>query len=379
VSLAAAGCAKVPPPLSPAPPPGLQSPFTGFASERYRDPKWWLCLPGRDDACARDLTATEMRPDGARVEVQDTRAPGADQVDCFWVYPTVDLSLVSANHTSFADLGPMTATTVIQAARFRYACNVYAPLYRQTTIGTYLRPASREPYRAVAVSDVVDAFLQYMGQFNKGHKIVLIGHSQGGEMVGELLRRFFDDDPKMREKLLLAMPIGWPMDVEPGKTTGGTFAHLPVCTQRGETGCVVSFRSYDAAVPAKVGHGAPSPGRESVCVNPALLAHGKTTYSRSFLSIPRGPSFFPMHGVDDVRTPFVMLRDYYAATCMKGDGGFRYLGITEVPAPGDQRVSPVPLSMGILHGALGYHLLDVQLAEGDLVDLVAERAAALAK
>jgi pimeloyl-ACP methyl ester carboxylesterase len=370
------GCAEAPPPLSPAPPPTLRSPFTGFSSAKYRDPKSWLCLPGRSDACAADLDATELRPDNTRVEVRDTPAPGADQVDCFYVYPTVDLRFGPANHDDFDDLGPMTFTTVAQAARFRYACRLYVPLYRQTTFGTYLRgEEARRPYREVAVSDVVDAFLHYMGQYNQGRKVVLIGHSQGGEMVVELLKRFFDHDPVMRERLLLAMPIGWPMDVLPGQTKGGTFENLPACSHAGETGCIVGYRSYAAGETAKVGTAVPAPGRESLCVNPAELAHGKTSFSRAFFHKPPAP--LSLVGMDGMATPFVMLRDLYSGQCVEAGNGLRYMAVALSPGPGDQRVSPVNLGLRFLHGVLGYHLFDMQFPQGDLVDLVAERARAL--
>jgi pimeloyl-ACP methyl ester carboxylesterase len=369
------GCAaETPPPVSPPPPPTLHSPFTGFSSAHYADPKAWLCLPGRSDACAADLDATELRRDGTRVEVRDTPAPGADQVDCFYVYPTVDLHMGPANHTDFSDLEPIARTTVSQAARFRTTCRLYVPLYRQTTFGTYLRgDEARRPYREVAVSDVVDAFLHYMGQYNQGHKVVLIGHSQGGEMVVELLKRFFDHDPVMRERLLLAMPIGWPMDVAPGQTKGGTFENLPACSHAGETGCIVGYRSYAAGEAARVGTAVPSPGKESLCVNPAELAHGKPSFSRTFFHKPPPP--LSLVGVEDMATPFVMLRDFWVGQCVDAGNGLRYMTVAQTP--GDPRTSPVNLGLPFLHGILGYHLFDMQFPQGDLVDLVAERARAL--
>jgi hypothetical protein len=348
----------------------LRAPFTGYTSARYRDPRWWLCLPGRADACGADLEATDVLPDRTRVEVRDHAAPGREDVDCFYVYPTVDLRLWPASHTDFSDLGAMTRIATDQVARFRYACRVFAPLYRQTTIGTYLQSAdNRRPYREVAVSDVVDAFLHYMGQYNGGRKIVLVGHSQGSEMVVELLQRFFDADPAMREKLLLAMPIGWPLDVQPGQATGGTFAHIPECTQRGETGCVVTFRTFADGEKVNVGKGMPPPGRESMCVSPAELAHGASRFTRAF---------FPTSGTDGIRTPFVLVRDFYQARCVDSPGGLRYLAVSVASRPGDLRESPVDMGFFVFHGRYGYHVLDMQFAQGDLVDLVAERAAALA-
>ena len=84
-----------------------------------------------------------------------------------------------------------------------------------------------------------------------------------------------------------------------------------------------------------------------------------------------------LRGVDDVTSPFVLLRDFYSARCVAGRDGYRYLAVSETRRPGDQRRSPLDLSSSLFRTDLGLHLLDYQLAQGDLVDLVAERAAAL--
>ncbi len=361
-------CAATPAPIAPIAPAG--------PSARYADATSWLCLPGRDDACARSTDATEVRPDLSRVVVRDTRAPGAEKVDCFYVYPTVDLRLGAANHEDFADLEPMARTTAAQVARFRNVCTLYAPLYRQITIGTYLRSAEvKRPYTAVAEADVDEAFLHYMRHYNGGRKIVLLGHSQGGEMVVHLLKRFFDGDPKTREQLLLAMPIGWPIEVPKGRATGGTFANVPMCTRAGETACVVAYRSHAVGTDVASKHATPSAGHESVCVNPAELAHGPgRPFSRAFLptSLVAADS-----GLGDAATPFVLLRDFYGGACVDGPAGYRYLAVSATPPPGDLRTSPIRFSSLWLRGALGLHLLDYQFAQGDLVDLVAERAGAL--
>ena len=372
-AVALAGCASPPAPLVPtAGPRGADG-----ARASYADPSRWLCLPGRDDACARSIDATEIRPDRSSVVVRDTRSPDADKVDCFYVYPTVDLRLGAANHEDFTDQEPIARTTAAQVARFRSVCTLYAPLYRQITIGTYLRAdAVKRPYTAVAEADIDEAFQHYLKHYNGGRKFVLLGHSQGAEMVVHLLKRFFDGDPKLREQLLLAMPIGWPTEVPRGRTVGGTFASVPMCTHAGEIGCVVAYRSHAVGSDVASKHAVPSPGNESICVNPAELAHGPgRPFSRAFL-----PTALVARDSDvaDVATPFVLLRDFYGGACTDGPAGYRYLAMTETPPPGDGRTSPIRFSsLWLRSAALGLHLLDYQFAQGDLIDLVAERAAAL--
>jgi hypothetical protein len=347
--------------------------YAGFESARYKDPEQWLCWPGRADVCAQSLDATELLQDGTRAVVQGVPASSAAKVDCFYVYPTVDRRLIAANHTDFADLAPMSRATLAQAAWFRNVCRLYVPLYRQITLGTYLRKSDvKQRYTDVAASDVVDAFLHYMGQENRGRPIVLLGHSQGAEMVVHLLERLFDADPVMRQRLLIAMPIGWMIEVPKGRSVGGTFASIPLCTRAGQTGCIVAYRSFVAGSDAEP-HASPAPGNDCACVNPAELAHGAPhPFSRTFF-----PMRSQLEGVDGVTTPFVLLRDFYTGRCATGEDGYHYLAVSETGAPGDPRKSPIDLSRPLLNGRMGLHLLDYQFPLGDLLDLVSERAATL--
>lgn len=372
----ALGCNKTPPPRAPEPPPTQKRPFTGYVSQHYADEKNWLCLPGRKDVCTNDLTATELLPDGSkRVVADDAGDPNADRVDCFYVYPTVDWSMNASNHTDFEDLSKIENATLVQVGRFRTVCRLVVPLYRQVTLGTYFKSdAVAEKYFSVAESDIVDAFLHYMATKNEGRKVVLLGHSQGAQMATRLLQRYFDTEDSMRASLLVAMPIGWPLEVAKGKLVGGSFKNVPVCSRSGETGCVVSYRSFPYGGDPSPGRAKPSAGHESVCVDPVTLLRGAPgVFSRAYLPTLKGT----FSGIDDVSTPFVMLRDLYSGRCVDGEDGFRYMGVAATPGPEDTRKSPVDLGALLFKSQLGLHLLDFQFAQGDLVELVRERSAKL--
>ncbi len=358
---------------------GTSSPSAVASKSRGSAATRWLCrpdLPLADDACrSADLTATELHADGTRT-IALHRAAEKPLVDCFYVYPTVDLELVPGNHSDLTDTRRMSATTVAQAARFTEACALWVPLYHQVTIGTYLQDkAILERGLAVAFADVERAFNDYLASSDCNRKVVLIGHSQGAEMVNRLLRRFFDDDPAMRDRLLLAMPIGGDVDALAGSTRGGTTKNIPTCTRPDETGCVVAYHSYAAGERVVSDHWAPPPGRETVCVNPAGDA---PRLSRTYFAVwPELRRF--MHGVDDVTTPFVLLRDFYGARCVRDPDGYSWLEVSQPSPPSaDTRTSPVDLRDRRFRIAnLGLHILDLQLAQGDLVDMVARRAARL--
>jgi hypothetical protein len=349
---------------------------------RYDDAASWLCrpdLPG--DACHGNLDATELRPDGSR-QIVPFVAAQQPAVDCFYVYPTVDVGMVPGNHDDFRDTGPMQEFVRSQAARFQSVCRLYAPLYRQVTIAAYFEPEpERSRHFGIAFADVLAAFRWYLAHSQgeqAGRKIVLLGHSQGAEMVVRLLRAVFDDDPAMRARLLVAMPIGGDVDVPKGKATGGTFANIPPCADPDQLGCVVAYRTYRAGFPAKSWDGPPPAGRTSVCVNPADVAGGGKR--RLMSAVLPTSSLYRMKGTMPggswVTTPFLVLRDFYEAECVDGKSGFRYLAVEAAPSAGDTRTNPVDFDNVIWKFQLGLHLLDFQLAQGDLVEMVARRAGA---
>jgi hypothetical protein len=346
-------------------------------SSHYANPASWLCLPGRSDACTVDLSATEIHPDGSR-SLEHFEAAAAPKADCFYVYPTVDLSLIPGNHDDFSSLEPMAGTTAAQAARFRKSCALYVPLYRQVTLGTYLeRKEKREQALGVAFADVEASFVEYLARYNHGRPIVLLGHSQGADMVVRLVRRFFDHDEGMRRRLLVAMAIGGDVEAPSGRVVGGTFDNVPACTGETQTGCVIAYRSYAKGLPIDPGRSAPAPGDESLCTNPADLEHNSNRpFAATYIPMTERARW-TLKGIEGIETPFLLLKDFYAGQCVATDTGFRYLTISLAARPGDVRVNPVEFARMPLAKSLGLHVVDYQLPQGDLLDLVAKRVAML--
>jgi hypothetical protein len=326
-------------------------------------------LPQRTDSCARDLAATEIRADGSRAILPLTAAKDPP-VDCFYVYPTVDNRLfVADNHDDFTDLEPMAFATRAQAVPFRQVCSLYVPLYRQATLGNYLRSeGQRGRAFEVAFSDIEDAFLHYMSHWNRGRRIVLLGHSQGAEMVKRLLVRFFDHDPQMRSRLLLAMPIGGELDVPEGRTKGGTFENVPICTRDDETGCVVAYRSQSEDAHKPSGQDVPK-GRRAICVNPGNLAEqgGRATVQAFF------PRYERLDGLDGVTTGYVFYRDLYSARCVDGPDGSRPLEISQIDELGGLRTGPLDMSDWRFKTSRSTHTADFQFTQGNLIEMVRRR------
>ncbi len=328
---AIAGCA--PPAEAPAGEPAAP------AVMDYDRTASWLCRPDLpDDACRGDRDATEVLPDGRRVVVPFV--PAADPaIDCFYVYPTVDLGMVPGNHTDFSDTASIREMAFAQIARFGATCRVFAPLYQQMTFGTYFGHADDHERRfAIAYADVLASFRWYLAHAG-GRRFALVGHSQGAQMIERLLGDPFEDDPALRARLVVAMPIGGDVNVAEGSTAGGTFRNLPLCTRDDETGCVIAFGTVP---PRAVRHPWPGPapaGRRNACVNPGEGDGEKRTLSLAVF--PSRSKFHMMPGSDWATTPFVAYPDFYAAWCADGADGFRFLEVDEARAPGDARTGPV--------------------------------------
>src|SRR5215467_3329629 len=107
------------------------------AKNDYSNGDNWLCRPGRQDACAIDLTTTVISANGKLKRETWAANPNA-LIDCFYVYPTV-----STDPTGNSDMNPGPEEKAViraQFARFASRCLPYAPMYRQITL-TALRAA----------------------------------------------------------------------------------------------------------------------------------------------------------------------------------------------------------------------------------------------
>ena len=101
------------------------------SSNDYSQDGAWLCRPGRQDACAIDLSTTVVSADGSLTREEWKARPDAP-IDCFYVYPTV-----STDPAANSDMTPDAAERNViaqQFARFTAVCRPFAPIYRQVTV-----------------------------------------------------------------------------------------------------------------------------------------------------------------------------------------------------------------------------------------------------
>jgi hypothetical protein len=350
----------------------LPAGYAGYESGLYADPAHWLCRAAADDYCHSEMDATVVAPDGT-TEIEPFEPVDDAPVDCFYVYPTV-----SADPGPNSDLVPGEHEEIYvvrnQAARLGTECRVFAPLYRQSTLagltsrlGGATAPAGE---RVDAYGDVLDAWKHYMANDNGGRGVVLIGHSQGAGLLTRLVRDEIDPDPNLRARLVSAMIFGWPVP-------DATFANVATCRDRRTTGCVVGYASFRATAPppadALFGQGG------TLCANPAALGGGKVALHPYFPTRPRAQANrvgaatdpVPWAGPDvEITTPFVALPGLVEAECVAPPGhSFLALSVVEDPGP------RLDVIRGDLTPQWGMHLIDVNVAMGDIVTLVREQIA----
>ena len=345
--------------------------FAGHTSDLYSQDANWLCRPGAatDHCTSDDIDATVIQSDGS-TSVEHRQVATDAPVDCFYIYPTVNNVPGGGNDMDMTKTGPETAAVDAQAARFASTCAVYAPVYRQENLSAYFGSAAGQASaEAVAYADVKDAFAYYMAHLNNGRPIVLMGHSQGSFLLTKLMTDEFDNDADMRSRLVSALLIGGSVKVPPGQDVGGTFHNIPLCRSTGQTGCVVTYNSYGTTPPPDNGalFGRAQNGLVGACVNPAALGGGSGTL-KPYLGKDRAGA-----AGADVTTKLVSLPDAISAECLS-ENATTFLGITAATQPGDAR----DVTKAVTNDpGWGLHNSDVNLAQGNLIDLVQAQIAAL--
>jgi hypothetical protein len=356
------------------------------AKNDYSNGDNWLCRPGRQDACAVDLTTTVVAADGKMTREAWAANPKAP-IDCFYVYPTV-----SNDPAGNSDMipGPEEKGVIrAQFARFASQCRPFAPLYRQITLTALRALLAGNPIpadRVLAYNDVLDAWNYYLEHDNNGRGVVLIGHSQGSGVLTQLIKNEIDGKP-VQARMISALLLGTNLPVPQGKDVGGAFQHVPLCHSATQTGCVITYASFRANVPppanSRFGK-VQGDAMVSGCTNPAALGGGSGEL-HSYLSAKGsivstaskepGPWVTP---AKEVETPFVSVPGLLTAECVSNPGG-SYLAVTVHGDPAGPRTSDIVGDV-VVNGQVlpewGLHLIDVHLAMGNLVDIVRQESTA---
>ncbi len=261
------------------------------APNAYADRAMWFVRPGLADNAAAWLPAA-LRPDAPRrggpiaaqaaepqltVQPPEPPLPPLKPAAIFFVHPTsymdrarwnAPLDDRDANHRTNIYLRGL-------ASAFNGAGQIWAPRYRQATLGAFLADDRVTAGKAIdaAYLDVERAFDQMLKEIPKDQPILLVGHSQGALHLTRLLKDRVKGQP-LAKRIAAAYVVGWPVSVDTDLAALG----LPACTAPDQPGCVLSWVSFAepadpefvmTAYDASVGFdGRPRRGTRMLCTNP---------------------------------------------------------------------------------------------------------------
>ncbi|HSU99464.1 MAG TPA: DUF3089 domain-containing protein [Roseiarcus sp.] len=356
---------------------GAVPPARAADDDPYARPEAWLCRPGVSDLCAAPVVATVVQSDGSR-GIRVFKPNPAAPIDCFYVYPTV--SEDPAGNSGMTS-GPGERRAVAQQfAAFASVCRPFAPIYRQVTIAGVEATLRREPLPVdfkLPYEDVRAAWRRYLVHDNDGRGVVLIGHSQGARILARLLVHEIEGKPEQR-LLAGALMLGFDVEVPEGRDVGGTFKAIPLCRAAGQMGCVVAYETFPAASPPPDDSRfarPETPGMEIACTDPAALAGGKldpilATQTNLIGKPPLDPGWAAFARRLDA--PFVSLPGIASGHCVEGPEASYSVSINPPASPGAWPATlPGALVVeGRLLKSWGWHLIDVNVAMGNLIAFV---------
>jgi hypothetical protein len=240
------------------------APLPESTAPDYAWPQAWLSRPDLGSDPARwvpDGVQATDRPQAAVFYIAPTTYLGRDH----WNAPLTDAD-ANARLKLFARS---------QASAFNGVAQIWAPRYRQATLGAFL--ANSDPRSAKAIDfayrDVARAFDVFLKAIPADQPIILAGHSQGSLHLLRLLCEKVAGTPLAR-RIVAIYAVGWPISIEADLPALG----FPACDAPDQARCILSWQSFaDPADPrlikayfdASRGYdGRPRKGSHMLCVNP---------------------------------------------------------------------------------------------------------------
>jgi hypothetical protein len=248
----------------------------------YALPSAWLAFPGRHGQ--ERSTPPGMAP------IDEAQAPA----DVFFVHPTTDLDnrIWNAPFDAPDDVAKLNPPVRLgQISAFNGCCRLYAPQYRQASLGGLKEHGAVE----LAYSDVASAFRYFIAHESNGRPFILASHSQGTALAIELIQREILGTP-LQGRMIAAFLVGG--YVPKAFATIG----LPTCDAPRQTGCVMSWNTSKAGwtIPRKLLLSRPGywwqgailerGASQPICVNPLdWRENGVAATNPGSLPFPKAP------------------------------------------------------------------------------------------
>jgi len=201
----------------------------------YADPDMWLARP----ELVKGNPALWL-PEG--YTESDPAIPEAKKAAVFFIHPTSFLKKEQWNAPLDDKESQARARIFLrgQASAFNAVGEVWAPRYRQATLGAFLTEKP-EGQRALdsAYQDVLAAFDYFISNIPDDQPIILAGHSQGSLHLTNLLKDRVAGTP-LASRVVAAYVVGWPVSV----TTDIPEMGLDICETPDQTRCIMAWQSF---------------------------------------------------------------------------------------------------------------------------------------
>jgi hypothetical protein len=199
------------------------------------------------------------------------------EVDVFYLYPTAwqkvnttDPDICEIDNPSM--LIGSAAAFARQATAFETVGNIYAPYYRQADAAYVLALPLAEHDAVIAgipTLDAVAAFDYYIKHYNNGRPFILAAHSQGSNVLINLLAGYMKDHPDVYSRMVAAYVVGYSVSDEYLAKN----PHLKFAEGPDDTGVIISYNTQAPDVVAGT-NPVVSPG--GLVINPITWTRDET-------------------------------------------------------------------------------------------------------
>jgi hypothetical protein len=184
------------------------------------------------------LVATDYSITGHWLAIPTNTKP----VDIFYLYPTAWTDTNSDSNPRICAIDNPSMLTGAASAYARQATvfstvgNIYAPYYRQDNLSASNREAI---IAGIPTMDATAAFDYYINHLNMGRPFILAGHSQGSDVLNNLLSDYMKAHPEVLSRMVAAYVIGF--SITPEYLANNP--HLKFATGPDDTGVIISYNT----------------------------------------------------------------------------------------------------------------------------------------
>jgi len=128
------------------------------------------------------------------------------------------------------------------ATAFEPVADIYAPYNRQVDAqykSTLPIPQQLSLEAGIPTSDAVSAFDYYIKNLNNGRPFILAGHSQGSNLLANILSGYMKKNPELYKRMVAAYVIGYSITSEYLKQN----PQLKFATGPNDTGVIISYNT----------------------------------------------------------------------------------------------------------------------------------------